>query len=289
MATGATEFIDHTTATAFLPEIWSAQAIVAREEQTVFSQLVDRRFEEGLRFGDKIHVPSIGNLSAQTKTLSSNAAVDFETITETNTDIDVQTWEYSAIAVESALKVQANRDLFQAYAGKMAYALALAVDTVLAGLVDNFSQTVGTLAVENTDDDWLRARQYLNDANAPMQDRVMIVSPAAEVGLLKLDRYVHNDYSSIHGDGPRQTGLERAYITSFYRTPVYVSTNVEGTNAAGHDNGTFQKESLALVMQMTPTTRNQYDINYLTDKVAMEQLYGTKEMRDDHGVWVKGA
>ena len=117
----------------------------------------------------------------------------------------------------------------------------------------------------------------------------MIVSPAAEVGLLKLDRYVHNDYSSIHGDGPRQTGLERAYITSFYRTPVYVSTNVEGTNAAGHDNGTFQKESLALVMQMTPTTRNQYDINYLTDKVAMEQLYGTKEMRDDHGVWVKGA
>ncbi len=215
--------------------------------------------------------------------------MSFETQTETNTQINVATWEYVGIAVESIVKVQAKRDLLKAYAGKMGYALALAVDDVGAGLIDDVTNTVGTLAVENTDDDFLRARQYLNDANAPGGERFIVVSPAAETGLLKLDRYVANEYSAVHGTGARETALEQAYVTSFYRMPVYVSTNVEGSNAAGHDNGMFQREAFALILQMKPTTHYQYDINYLVDKVVMENLYGWKEMRDDHAVFVKGA
>ena len=48
MATGATEFIDNTTADVFIPELWSMEAIVARENQLVFANLVDRKFENGL-------------------------------------------------------------------------------------------------------------------------------------------------------------------------------------------------------------------------------------------------
>ena len=71
--------------------------------------------------------------------------------------------------------------------------------------------------------------------------------------------------------------------------PIYRSVNVEGTNSAGHDNGMFQKEAVALVMQIAPKTYHQFDIDYIVDKVVIEQLYGTQEMRDDHGVWLKGA
>jgi|2_EtaG_2_1085320.scaffolds.fasta_scaffold22774_2 hypothetical protein len=289
MATGATEFIDSTTADVFIPEVWSQLALVARESNLVMANLVDRRYEEKLSWGDTIHVPSIGNLAARTKTKASNAAITYETITESNTDISVATWEYAAIACESIVKVQSNRDLLAEYAGKMGFALALAIDDVLAGLIDNFSNTVGTLAVENTDDELLRARQYLNDANAPKSDRVIILSPAAETGFLKLDKYIRDDYSGVHGTGARETSLQEAYVASFYRMPAYVSTNTEGSNAAGHDNGMFQKEALALVVQMKPTAHSMYDIDYLVDKVAIEQLYGTREMRDDHGVWMKGA
>lgn len=287
MATGATEFIDNTTADVFIPELWSMEAIVARESQLVYARLVDRKFEASLSFGDKIHVPSLGNLAAQTK--STNTAIVFETVTETNVDIDIATHEYSAIAVESITEVQSNRDMLAYYAGKMGYALALAVDNVLAGLPDNFTQTVGALAVENTDDEILRGIQYLDDADAPGDGRVMIVSPAAAAGLAKLDRFIHNDYSALHGEVTSPTALDRAYVTSFLKVPLYKSSNVEGTNAAGHDNTVFQKDALALVMQMSPKFRHMYDINYFTDKVAVENLYGTKEMRDDHGVWIKGA
>ena len=286
MATGATEFIDNTTADVFIPELWSMEAIVARENQLVFANLVDRKFEKGLSFGDTIHVPGVSNLAARTK--STNGAVTYETVTESNTDITIATHEYAAIALENITRVQNNRDQLKLYAGKLGYALALAVDDVLAGLVDNFSNNVGTLAVELTDDELLRARQYLDDADAPQESRVMVVSPAQETGLLKLDRFVHNDYESVHGPG-RETGLEKAYVSSFMGMPIYRSVNVEGTNSAGHDNGMFQKEAVALVMQIAPKTYHQFDIDYIVDKVVVEQLYGTQEMRDDHGVFMKGA
>ena len=286
MATGATEFIDVTTADVFIPEIWSPLAIVAREQQLVFAKLVDRKFENGLSYGDTIHVPGVTDLAARSK--SANTAITYETVTESNTDITIGTHKYAAIAVESIVKVQNNRDQLQLYAGKLGYALGLDVDDTLAGLPDNFSQTVGTLAAENTYHDYLRAIQYLDDANAPAESRYFVISPAAEVGLMKADIYTNNVYSMLHGEG-RNTALEFAYVSSFLNIPVYKSTNVEGSNSAGHDNTLFQKEAIALVMQMNPTMHSMFDIDYFADKVAIEQLYGTQEMRDDHGVFIKGA
>lgn len=285
MATGATEFVDVTTADAFIPEIWSAGAIVAREAELVFAKLVDRKYEQNLKFGDTIHVPSIGNLATRTK--SANTAITFETVTEANTDILINTYDYAAMAVEEIIKVQANRDLMQAYSGKMGYALALAVDDALAALVDDFTQSVGTLALNLTYDDLLRARQYLDDAEAPLEGRVIVVSPAEEASFMKLDHFINTDYVTS-GTG-QTTDRAKGYIGSWLGMPVHKSTNVEGTNAAGHDCGMMQSEALAMVMQSAPRTYTMFDIDYLVDKVAMTQIYGVKEMRDNHGVWMKAA
>lgn len=287
MATGPTEFIDNTTTDVFRPELWSMKAIVARESALVFGRLVNVDFREAMSFGDLIHVPSVSNLSARSK--SENTAVDFETNTESNTDITINQHKYVAIAVESITKVQNNRDQLALYAGKLGYALSLDVDDVLAGLPDDSTNTVGTLAVELQDEDFLRAIQYLNDADVPEETRYFIISNAQQTGVLKLDRFVHNDYSQIHGDTPASLAVERAYVTSFLNQPIYRSSNVEGTNNGGHDNTFFHRESWALVMQMTPTSHSQFDIDFLADKIVIEQLYGTKEMRDDHAVWMKGA
>ena len=288
MADSTTEFIDNTTAVAFIPEIWSSLAIVAREAQLVFSKLVDRKFEDGLTKGDKLNIPNISDLAARQKT--TNGAISYETVTETNTTITVDQHYYAAIAVESITKVQSDRDMLAAYAGKLGYALGINVDDALASQVeaDWSSQTVGTLAAENTYHDYLRAIQYLDDANCPADNRYFVISPASEVGLLKMDTYVNNDYTNLHGTG-RESALDKAYISSFLGVPVYKSTNVDGTNAAGHDNTLFQKEAQALIMQMTPSMHTMYDIDFFADKVAIEQLYGEQVMRSDHGVWIKGA
>lgn len=207
-------------------------------------------------------------------------------MTETNTNITITTNEYAAMAVEDIVKVQANRNLFEAYAGKMGYALDLAVDDVLAGLPDNLTNTVGTLAGALSYDDLLRARQYLDDADAPEENRVIIVAPAQEAEMMKLDYFINADYTG--GNGVTKGQGEKGYIGGWLGMPVYKSVNVEGTNAAGHDNVMFHKEAFALVMQMKPKFESMRDIDYLVDKVASQQLYGTLEMRDDHGVWMQG-
>ena len=278
MPAGTTEFIDITTADVFIPEVWSSFALVQSEQPRVFAGLVNRRFEEGLTVGDLVRVPSIGNLTARTKT--ANTAITYETVTEVGVNITIATDEYAAMAVESIIKVQADRDLFTAYAGKLGYALGLSVDDVLAGLPDDQTNAVGALAVTPSLSDWIRCIQYLDDENVPAANRQFIVAPALRAALLEMDHYIHNDYSALHGPGPKVTALESAYQTSFLGQPVYITSNVEGSNAAGHDNVFFHKEAFALVMQMQPTTTFQYDIDYLVDKVAMENIYGNRTMRD---------
>ena len=126
----ATDFIDNTSAQNFIPELWSQLSIVSREDALVMAPLVDRRFEDGLSFGDTIHVPNISNLAARTK--SANTIVQYETVTETNVNISIGTNEYAAIAVESITKIQNNRDQLEMYSGKLGYALGLAVDELCA-------------------------------------------------------------------------------------------------------------------------------------------------------------
>lgn len=288
MATGTTEYVDVTTAAVFIPIIWSREAIIAREQALNFAPRVNRVFEKELSFGSAIHVPSVGNLTAQTKNTSSNTAVSWETITETNTDLTVDQWKYSGVALESFTKKQSMQDLMARYAPKQGYALALVVDDALATLVLSITATVGTLAQDLTYEDALRAVQYLNDANAPQADRSWLISPASLTGFMKLDQFVNgDDYGTLNKDVNQ--GTADAYIGKWMKTPIFMSTNVDGSNAAGHSNALIQRECLALAIQMEPVTHNWFDVNYLADKFIVEEIYGSAIMRNDHGVLAVGS
>jgi hypothetical protein len=289
VSTGATEFIDATTAAAFFEEVWSKKAIIAREQGLLMPTQVNRVFEKELIYGNKVHVPSIGNLSVQSKNLSSNAATVYETITETNTDITVNTWEYSAIAVETATRKQSNRDLLATYAPKQGYALALSIDDALNTLFagGGITQNVGTLTLGLTYDDLLRADQYLNDGNVPQDNRFLNISPAEKANFGKMDQMVHGDYSKLNAD--INAAMKGARLGTWMGTyPVAVSTNVDGSNAAGHSCVLMHMEAIALVVQMSPTTHTMFDLDYFANKVGIEQLRGQAIMRADHAVVLKG-
>ena len=287
-ASGATEFFDVTIADQLIPEIWSKYVIRAREQKLCFARLATRKYEDDLSYGDLIRVPQVAHLNARTKNLSSNTAVTFETDTSTAVQITIGTWSYVAMAVETATAKQSYKDIIELYAPEMGYALAVAVDDDLAALVDDFStNVVGALGAMPTYEQFLEARRKLNDANVPRKGRVGVFSPMAEEGFLQLDQFVRNDYSKIQGS--KDDDDDMGYVGSWFGIPIYVSTNVEGDNTAGHDNTIMHSEAIACCMQMEPTTHRWLDINYLANKVVTEQLYGVKEMRDDHGVWVAGA
>lgn len=282
----ATEFINNTTADAFIPEIWAKEAIYAREKNLVFANLVWRVFEKELKaFGDTVHINTRSHLTTQTK--ATRTAILYEAVTDANSDITVNTWEYSAIAVETKTKKQTNRDMMDYYAPEQGYTLSLAVDTSLGNYVDGLTNSVGVMGTSLSTTDLRRARQYLDDADVPDSERIIVVSPAQESGFLDTPGMVHEDLKMLHGD--RSTAKDRAYVSSWLEFPIYKTTNTEGTNAAGHDNVMMHRQAIALVVQMEATTHVFFDIDYLASKAVVEQLYGSAKLRDDHAVWLKGA
>ena len=282
-----TDFMNNTTADQVVIELWAKEAIYAREKALVFANLVWRVFEKDLRaFGDTVHVNSRSHLSTQTKT--TRQPIVYEALTDTNTDITVNTWEYCAIAVETKTKKQSNRDLMDFYAPEQGYTLALSIDTSLGNYIDGVTNSVGTLAINLSHSDLRRARQYLDDAEVPQEGRVMIVSPAEESGFLDMPQMIHEDYRRLQSGG-EMSAKDRAYVKTWLDIPIYKTTNVEGSNAAGHDNVMMHKEGIALVVQMEATSHVFFDIDYLANKAVVEQLYGSAKMRDDHIVWLKGA
>jgi N4-gp56 family major capsid protein len=281
VATGASEFVDKTIADGvFSPDIWSKQVLRATESNLVLAKSVNRDFEDDASVGKAVKVASIGNLGARAK--AENTAITYETVTETVTTITLNIWSYAAVGIEDIVKVQAAVNVQNEYQRKLGYALAKDIDSALAADIAGFSQTVGTLGTAATDADIIRAMQYLDDADAPADDRFLVITPAEKANKVALDRWSNALY--VGDRKPVINGM----LGEMYGFNIAVTTNLIKPAAGQGNNVAMHRDALALVMQRTPKMHVFYDIDFFTWKLASEVIYGHQEMRDKYGVWVKG-
>src|SRR3990167_1708031 len=158
-----------TQAACHIPELWSPDTRDAVEATVVAAARVESE-KYGLSElkggpGDTMNIPYISNPTANTK--SANTNVTLEVIgsagAEASQSFTVGTHQHVAFAVENITEVQSKTNLRSKYTNKAGYALAAAADTNLHPLPQSFSQIVGSLGVEPTEDNWLRAAQYMDD------------------------------------------------------------------------------------------------------------------------------
>lgn len=281
MAKGTTEFIDVTTSDVYLEEKWSQEATIARKKSIVIADFFrDKTFEGELKKGQILH---IGNITMPTATAkSANTALTFETVTETEVSITINTYYYAAIALEDVIKPMLSMNIADKYRPGLIYALSLQEDSDVAGMIDdgNITQSVGTLATGLTYDNLIRSDQYLNDADAPQADRAIFISPAEKANLLKMDQFIHKDYADL------TNGLVGSWMGTY---PIMVTTNIDGDNSAGHDNFMAHKECIAHVSQLKPNVRVWWDGDYQCVKMSALTTYGSTTRRASHGVYMKGA
>ena len=283
MATGTTAFVTKTIADGiFSPDKWAKDVLRATEANLVFAKNVNRQFEDDADVGRTVKVASIGNLAARAK--SEVTAILYETIAETAITITLNVWDYAAVGIEDIVKVQTQPDIQNEYQRKIGYALAKDIDTNLAALISGFSQVQGTLGTLFTDDQVRRGVQYLDDADAPEDERVIIMAPAEKNDKIALDRWSNSLYRG------NTTAVEKGQIGSeIYGLTPYVTTNTKAQAGGQSDNTVMHKEAVALVIQREPRMHAFYDIDFFTWKVAAEVIFGSAEMRDAFGVWLKGA
>lgn len=266
-----------TQAACHIPELWSGPTRDAVEATVVAAGLVDQSMTSDLKGGpgDTINIPYISNPTASTKSANSNISLEVigPSSAEASQSFTVATHQYVAFAVENITDVQSKTNLRRKYTDKAGYALAAAADTNLHTLPQSFSQTVGTLGVEPTFDNWLRAAQYLDDANASEGDRFIIVRPATYYAMRKIDQFVNADYTGTLGK--MGTGREKVG-TIFGNVPVYKTTLVRAPSAQQAENWYCHKMGVYYCSQDLKT-RADFVIERDADVVLSTHIYGYAE------------
>lgn len=275
-----------TTGVKFNPAIFSNKIIDIREANLGFEATASTIFRDDAGVGTTIQWPTISDRTALDKSEgndSGNNDIVFEADVESAVTLTINQHQYNAFELEDFEESLSLQDQEMIYTKRASYTVNRAVDDTLAALIDDALQTVGTLAVDITDDDVRRAVQYLDDANAP-DERFFAMSPASKNSVLGIDRYASTDFASSGG-----ANIVNGSFGEIYGLKAWFSTNVEGTNAAGHDNGIYARDFYALGMRRAPKVRKQDDIDNLSLKVAVSAIWGVIEIRDPFGVFVKGA
>ena len=289
-----------------IPQMYSHMTADYREANFVYVNLFDRKYEADLTEGDRVYINGVKTFQTtqDTTTLAANpssgslgsagggsGSLTFdEASLQTRITLTADTHVYQAFELEYEADLFSNIGLMEKLTKASGYAVAHRIDDDAAGLVDGFtgnSQTVGTMAVGLTESDVKRGVQYLNDAFAPEDGRVFVFSPAEQMNLFGIERFVNAQYSASIGNVDVNSKY-KGYGTNILGMDWYMSLNVEGTNAAGHDNGIWQKEACATLVVEESRPVSHYEISTDTTRYAIHAIYGFVEVRDDHGVLMQG-
>ena len=311
----ANAIVDKTAAGTFIPEIWSDEVIAAYQKNLKMSPLVKKISMTGKK-GDTIHVPKPIRGAASAKAESTAVTIQANVEQELQIAVD-RHFEYSRF-IEDIVETQALNSLRQFYTEDAGYQLALKVDTDLMNAATGFGNGTKTFAPANTGADWVASNSYysnagsalaayaadtvatgdnfsdavfraliklMDDADVPMENRALIVPPAARSTIMGIDRYVSSDFV-----GGR--GVESGLIGNLYGVDVYVSSNAPVLETAAQNAGGsidvrgalfFHKDAIVMAEQMAVRSQTQYKQEYLSTLYTADTLYGVETYRPEAG------
>ena len=312
---GASGNTAKTEADKFIPEIWSDEIIAAYQKSLKMAPLVKRMSMSGKK-GDKIHIPKPTRGDANAK--AADTAVTIIANTESEIDIDIDRhFEYSRL-IEDIVEVQALSSLRQFYTEDAGYALATRIDTDLINAATGWGDGTRTASPANTGANWVNSHSYyvnassglatyaadtvasgdnftdlafreaiklMDDQNVPMDNRNLVIPPAARKSIMGIERYVSSDFVN-------SKGVESGLIGNLYGVDVYVSSNCPVIEAAGQNSASsldtrgclfFHKDAVVLAEQVSVRSQTQYKQEYLSTLYTADCLYGVEAYRPEAG------
>ena len=296
MALG-TNHVTNTTGATFIPELWSDEIIAAYKQNLVMANLVSKMSFKGKK-GDTLHIPKPTRGAASLKAASNQVTLQAATESEVQVLVNKH-YEYSRL-IEDITEVQALASLRKFYTGDAGYALAKQVDTDLIQLGRGSQGGDGTVAYNKaviasdgstlytggneaaiTDAGIRKVIQTLDDADVPMDGRVLVLPPVARNVMMGLARFTEQAFVGEVGGG---NTIRNGEIGNVYGVKVYVSTNCETATGDARIGMMFHKDAFVLAEQMGVRSQTQYKQEYLGTLFTSDMLYGVKELRDEAAV-----
>ena len=266
--------------------------------------LVKRMAMSGKK-GDTIHVPKPIRGEASEKVADTAVTIQANVEQELQILVD-RHFEYSRF-IEDIVEVQALNSLRQFYTEDAGYQLALKVDTDLMSCATGWGDNEGNRTLDPVEANWVHSASWqfdadsvvpyaagatpdafndegfreaikvLDDNNVPMDNRVLVIPPAARRDIMGIDRYVSSDF--VNG-----RAVESGLIGNLYGVDVYVSSNCPTLNANARACLFFHKDAIVLAEQMAVRSQTQYKQEYLSTLYTGDTLYGAREYRPENGL-----
>ena len=302
MALGTNQ-VTTSVANNFIPELWSDEVIGAYKSNLVVANLVTKLSHKGKK-GDTIYIPVPARGSASAKAANTQVTLSAATNTKVTVSIDKH-YEYSKL-IEDIAEVQALASMRKFYTDDAGYALAKQVDTDLFALTEGFQGgTVGGAAAASfekavigsngsteytgnssnaadiTDAGIRRMLLTLDDADVPMDNRVMVVPPICANDMLGINRFTEQQFI---GSGE---AIKTGKIGQIYGVDIFISSNcpsAAGNSGADRVGVLMHKDALVLAEQVGVRSQTQYKQEYLGDLFTSDTIYGVAELRNDAGV-----
>ncbi len=260
-----------TPAANFIPEEWATELSDATKAHLGLADLVDRSFEKDMKNGDIIHIQDFSHPSVRVK--GEDAAATWVNRAETQQNITINRQAYCGMLFESIAELQSKYAIRERYTSDMTYSLMAYIEgditSGLTSLPDDFSQLVGTLGSDPTTDNFVRAKQYLDDGDVPESDRFFYASPATHAALLKQDVFINSDYGA---SGAVSSGRVTKPVYGF---TVHVSSLANANPAAAGQSYSWMchKRGVALIMQQAPKPHVDWENVQFSWSVFVETVY----------------
>jgi len=270
----------------FIPEIFSKEIIVARENNLVLANLVERYDSDVKNQGDVIRIPNLSSITATYKVENVDAAQS--ATTETSSTITIDKHAVARVTIEDMAAIQSHIDLRKKYTTQLGKSIAKLTDTDIRSLYSGFSKTVGVAATTSSGyalskSYILEGIRYLNSKNAPFEDRAFVVESYGHKDLLNTDDFVRYDAVGKGGD---KNATMTAKFGKLYGVDVYLSEQIYTLTSVAYGM-LFQKSAIGLAVQKAMRVQAQYDVPALAWELVADSLYGVAELRDDHGVCIQ--
>jgi len=234
---------------AWVPEIWAAETLAILEENLVIGRLVHTDFENKVQeFGDTVNTRKPGKFTAERKGVNDDVTVQDATAEKIAVVLDQ--YFHTSFLIRDGQESLSFEDLVTEYLSPAASSLAVAIDKVLLGQAYQFmANGIGNLgrysesspgAAGNVKGEILNTRQKMNENDAPVSGRNMIMAPDSETEALKLDLFLSAEKVGDEGTALREASLGRKLGFDFY-----MAQNVSSIGPIGAADSTFNADELA--------------------------------------------
>ncbi|MBX3243763.1 MAG: P22 coat protein - protein 5 domain protein [Acidobacteria bacterium] len=272
-------------ALSFIPSVWAARLLTALEKTLVYgqAQVVNRDYEGEIReAGNTVRIGSIGDVSIGNYTKNTDIT-DPEVLTDSQQILEIDQAKYFNFFVDSVDRAQQNVNVLDEAMRRSAWALRDHADRFLAAKMESSVPTGNTIGTEVSPEVPTPETAYeylvdlgvlLDEANAPIEGRFVIVPAWFHGMLLKDDRFINA--GTLRSDRRLANGQvgEAAGFTILKSNNVPNNEGEAYKLIAGHSVATAYVEQVLDLQAYKPEKR-------FGDAVKGLHVYGSHVIREN--------